>query len=121
MSAGAFEKGKYESNSGDIYAIRAQPESKALTIDGTANDYPTADVDQKVRARVSGTHRGYGVHARFAYVRFTGTLPTGYKAGTILKVPVFKKAMFDGFLPDQTGTYLGQAVELVGWTTEKIK
>lgn len=120
MSAGTFEKGKYESNAGDIYNCRVQPESKALTIGGTANSYPAGDADQKVSARMRSSQRKRGVNGRSVRVRLTATL-TGYKADAILTVPVFQELVWNGWNIGDTGTYLATAVELVGKSGESIK
>jgi hypothetical protein len=119
MSAGAFEDGKYESNDGDIYFCRPQPESKALILGGVTNAYPAGDTDQKVSARLTGSKRQVGATARTVRVQLTATL-AGYKANAVLTIPVFTPAVYDGFVRGQTGTYLGTAVKYVGRSSEGI-
>lgn len=122
MSAGAFENSKYEADDGEIYPIRIQPETLALTLGSTANAAPTGAVTGKIRARVGGGRRKYGVHARTVTVRFTGTLPAGYKPGSTITLPILKPALYNAIVGGATtGTYLSQAVEVVYKTAEKLK
>lgn len=120
MSSGAFEAGRYESNDGDIYACRAQPESRALTLGGVANTYPAGAADQKVSAQLTGSTRQIGATARRVRVRLTGTL-AGYLPNAVLTVPIFQPSMYNGILPNATGSYLGTAVIFVGRTAESVK
>lgn len=120
MSSGVFESGKYESNEGDIYNCRAQPESKALTLGGAANAYPAGAVDQKVSANLTGSTRQNGANARRVRVQLTAAL-TGYKADAVLTVPVFQESIWNGYKAGQVGQYLGTAVKFIGKTSESIK
>lgn len=119
MSSGVFESAKYESLEGDIYAARAQPESKGLTLGSVANAYPTGAVDTKVSANLTGSKRQNGVTARNVRVQLTATL-TGYKPDAVLTVPVFTQSVWNGYKRGQVGTYLGAAVKFVGKTGEGI-
>jgi hypothetical protein len=121
MSAGAFETGIYEDGKGGFRGIRVQPETKALTIATVANAYAAGPVDTAPRAKVSGSRRSYGVHARKVTVRFTGTVPTGYKALGTTTLPWFDPTTFAALTELATGTYLGSPIELVGTSAEKIK
>lgn len=120
MSSGVFESGKYEANDGDVYNCRAQPESKALTLGGATNSYPTGAVDQKVSANLTGSARQNGATARRVRVQLTATL-TGYKPDAVLTIPAFTAAFFDGLLPGDTGTYLSTACKFIGKTSESIR
>jgi len=119
MSSGRFEDGKYESNDGDVYACRAQPESKSLTLNGVSNSYAIGVVDQPVSARLTGSTRQIGVTARRVRVQLTAVL-AGYKPDAVLTVPVFTEAVYNGFVRGQTGTYLGTAVKYVGRSAEGV-
>jgi len=119
MSSGVFEDGKYESNDGDIYFCRAQPESKALILGGVTNAYPTSAVDQKVSARLTGSKRQVGATARTVRVQLTASL-AGYKPNAVLTVPIFTPTVYDGFVRGQVGTYQGTAVKYVGRSSEGI-
>lgn len=119
MSAGTFEAGKYESIDGNyIWPCRAQPESKALTLGGQANAYPTDPVTPGLpRIRLRKGKRQVGPTIRTVTVRFTAA-PTGAQAdykgiGSTLTVPVFTQAAWAAYSEGDTGTYLGTAVEFV--------
>lgn len=121
MSSGPFADGKYETDAGTIVPIRNQPETNALTLNSVANTAPSAAVAAGYpSAKVSGSRRSNGIHARMVRVKFTGTPPTGYQTGDIIALPVFQKATFDGIQKRQTGSYLGAAVIAVGKTSERI-
>ncbi len=114
MSAGRFEQSRYQSNRGNIYRIRVQPETLALTVGGEANDPPAGAVDQESSARVSGGNNAIGVKARSVTLRWTGAVPTGYLANELLRVPILQESVWDNIDLDATGTYLGSAVVVVG-------
>lgn len=118
MSAGKFEAAKYESFSGTIYPCRAQPETKGLTIDGTANAYPTEAVTDGVsKIKLRKGKREFGPSIRTATVKLTAD-GTGdkaeYKKDTLHVVPLFTQTMYDAVDYNDTGTYLGIACEVVG-------
>lgn len=122
MSAGAFTNSRYTADDGTIYPIRVQPETLALTLGGTANTAPTGAVTGKIRARTSGGRRRYGVHARKVAIRFTGAVPDGYAANSIITLPILQPALYNALVSGgTTGTYLGNAVEVVYKTAEKTK
>ncbi len=50
MSAGDFQKSKYESREGNVYRIRIQPETLGLTLGATANTEPMGAINQEVTA-----------------------------------------------------------------------
>jgi hypothetical protein len=115
MSAGAFEKGKYEGNDGKVWPVRVQPETKAFTSATEANDYAAGSITQGIgRLKVTKGKREFGLHPRTVSFVFTATPPTGYKAGTVYTIPVFTVAAWDAYLDGNSGTYLGVAIEIVG-------
>lgn len=120
MSSGAFVSSKYESNAEDIYPIRIQPETLALTLGSATNTAPTAAVDQVVRAKVSGSRRAYGVHTRTVTVELTAALDD-YEEGSLITLPWLQADTWEALAPDTTGTYLGVACRLAGKSPEKIK
>ena len=122
MSAGAFENGKYESNTlGTIHPIRTQPETKALVIDGNTNSYPTGDAVLP-SAQVSRGKRSLGINARTVTIKFPSAVPTGYKVGSPITLPWFADTVeFLGFKAGDTGTYLATAIEVVGTSAEKVR
>lgn len=118
MSAGSFEPGKYQAISGTVYPVRAQPETKELTLAAVANAYPAAAVTAGVsRIRLRKSKRSFGPAIRTATVVLTAN-GAGDKAeylqGTTHVVPIFAEATYDDYQVDQVGTYLGIACRCVG-------
>lgn len=121
MSAGVFESSFYTSDDGTIHPIRIQPETRGLTIGGQANSAPTGPASENAATvRVSGGKRTLGLTPRKIRVRFTGTQPTGYKAGSTISIPVLVPGHFQAYRKPlyQTGTYLGAPIEVVGSSPE---
>ena len=123
MSAGEFERSKYEAsvdNGGGIYPIRVQPETTLLAIAGTANDPPAGAVDQRVTAKASKGKREYGVGPRQVVLAWTGAPPTDY-SGDNVTVPVLTPGAFADYTIGATGTYLGAACEVVSRLPESVR
>lgn len=127
MSAGAFEVGKYETDSGTyVYECRVQEETKELTLGGVSNAYPSADAtaDLPTLEISKRGRRGFGITPRTVVVELTedGTGAYGeYSEGNTYEIPVFQKSVFDGYAKGQTGTYLGIACEFRAKNPEVIK
>ena len=122
MSAGAFELSKYERNGQvSIHSIRIQPETAALVIGAATNGPPAGDEDSDFSAKVSRGNTEYGLLPRKVTVRFTGTLPTGYKADQTISLPILTEAMWTGISRGNTGTYLGEAVQVVSKSNEDVR
>jgi hypothetical protein len=119
MSAGSFDISRYETDAGPIHPCRVQPETIALDIDGTANDAPAGAVDGQGSANMGGSRRRNGINARYVLLRFTGAAPAGY-SGDDVRVPVLTPAAFAAYTLGATGTYLGEAVEVRGRTSEEV-
>lgn len=117
MSAGAFSSTKYEANSNAIHPIRVQPE----TVAAFANAAPAGATTSSISAVVSLTRRQRGLRPRYVSVKFTGTLPEGYKEGTILRIPILTKQVFDGLNVGGTGNYLGAAVQIISKEDERSR
>jgi hypothetical protein len=117
MSAGEFTRSKYEADNGDIYAIRVQEETLLANV-GAANSAPSGTIDQTLRARARKNRGALGMGARTARVRFSGQPPTGYAANSTISIPILTRSVFDQITSDQTGTYLGAAIIVVGTTGE---
>jgi len=125
MSAGALIDSLYESNTSDLYNIRIQPETLSLTINTNANAAPTGSApSNSPTARVGGGRRSFGVNARLVRIRFTGTLPPGYKMDGVIALPVLQLSVFNLYSKGQTGTYTLNGtdydVAVVGKTPEAI-
>lgn len=124
MSAGNFVTSRYETSSpglgGVIMPIKVQPETILLTIAGVGNDPPAGAVDFPLRVSVSAGNSEYGVKARKATLRFTGTPPTGY-SGDDVSVPLLTPAMAAAAAPGATGTYLLADVEVISAKPETFR
>lgn len=70
MSSGKFSVSKYLSDKGGIHPIRIQPEGSPAN--GTP---PAGAVDEDISAKVGGSRRTYGLHARG--VRLVRSIGTG--------------------------------------------
>ena len=103
-----------------IYPIRVQPETIALVINGISNDAPTGGTTETVSARASGRRRQFGVNARTVSIQFSGTPPTGYKAGQTIRLPILTPDVWNGIVKNQSGNYLGSAIRVVSKTPEYI-
>jgi len=118
MSSGPFEAGKYEAISGTIYPVRVQPETKDLTIGGTANAYPAAAVSNGVsKIALRRGKRAFGPAIRTATVKLTADGAgafADYKEGNTYTIPIFAQATYDAWNYNEVGEYLGIACELIG-------
>lgn len=113
MSAGNFVNVTYTANAGSFHPLRCQPESLQLVIDGVTNAAPTDTINNSQRAQVSKNNRSSGLKARRVVVRFTGALPAGYAPNQLYTIPVPDPVVFNGIQEFTTGTYLGEAIEVV--------
>lgn len=131
MSAGAFIISRYAAQYGtgtQIHPIKIQPETQTLsvTIGGTAtaNLPPAGAVNNPISAIVSGSKRGRGLVPRTISFRFSGTPPAGYRAGSILTLPMLTSAL-SGAAIGATGTYTpagtAAAIEVVGISPERVR
>lgn len=120
MSAGRFSRSKYESNNGEIFPIRVQPETEAATFGGAANVPPAAAADQPVSARVGGGNRQIGIKARSVTVTWSGAPPAGYTEGQLIRIPILTEDLYDSISPQSTtGSYLGAGIVVVGVNPER--
>lgn len=123
MSAGGFVGAIYESNVlGETMPALVQPETLTLTLGNVANSSAGEDITLPLRVSMSRNRNALGVKARTVSLRWTATPPTGYKAGSVVRVPIMDPELFDAVNPNVTaGTYLGAAVICVGKTPEFVK
>lgn len=125
MSAGSTIPSLYQSDNNDLWKIRIQPETLTLTLNTNANAAPTGAAPAGFpSAKVSGGRNSIGVNTRLIRIRFTGTLPPGYKMNGIIALPVLQTSVFALYDKDQTGTYTLNGTDYdviaVGKTPEKI-
>lgn len=120
MSSGAFVYSRYELNNGDIARIRVQPETLAANIGGV-NAAPAGAVTLPVTVRTSNGNRQFGIKPRTVTLKWTATVPDGYKEGSLVTIPLLTPTIYDALLPGTAGTYLGVAVEVVGRSPERVR
>jgi hypothetical protein len=126
MSAGPFETGKYEDNSGNVWECRVQPETKELELNSVANAYTTESITAglpTLPVNVS-SRRKFGIKMRSVTIELTedGTGSTAdYEGeGTRFTIPVFSPTVWGGYSKGQTGTYLGIACTYKGKSSEEV-
>lgn len=125
MSAGATIPSIYETNQGNFYKCRIQPETLSLVINTVTNVAGAGPVPAKTpSAKMTGGRREIGVNARLVRFKFTVAPPPGYKTDGILTLPILTPTVFNGIDRDQVGTYTlnttDYAIIVVGVTTETI-
>jgi hypothetical protein len=119
MSSGAFTLAGYSTDNGDIVGIRVQPETLTAVL-GTANASAGATFAAGFpSAQISRGKRTIGINARTVSIRLTAAL-TGYKADSILRIPVTTQARWAGLSRGTIVTYLATAGVVVGKTPEYI-
>jgi len=121
MSAGQFLDAFYETNSGEICGVRIQPETAALVLNAVTNTIPAGPATQLASAQVSRGKRAIGVNTRTVSIRFTGAVPDGYQINGTITLPWLQQDTFEALPNRATGTYLGNAVILVGKSPETIR
>jgi hypothetical protein len=119
MSGGVFKTSKYETDNDTIIPIKIQPETESLTFASTANTPPSGDaVSAYGSARVGGGENQIGIRARNVTLKWVSTVPTGYKATGLIRLPILTKALHAALAAGNQGTYTlnGTAydVEVVG-------
>jgi len=126
MSAGTFETGKYEDEAGNVWECRVQPETKGLTLDSVANDYPTGTptADLPTLPINISSRRKFGIKMRTVTVELTadgiGETSDYEGTGTRFTIPVFDPTVWSGYAKGQTGTYLGIACEFKTKSSEEV-
>lgn len=116
MSSGAFDNSFYTSDSGAVYNIRVQPETLSFSAQGTPATAATAEPS----AIANGSRRRIGVNARSVRLEWTATPPAGYKADSVVKVPILTLAAYTPIKKGDTVTYLGASARVLGKTPEYI-
>jgi len=117
MSGGPFLDAIYETNAGNPYAIRVQPETiTAWNTNGTG-PVPAGQPS----AQVSKGRRSIGVNARLARFEWTGAVPDGYDPNGIITLPILTQDDWEALVKNQNYAYLGSTMQLVGKTAEAIR
>jgi len=127
MSAGAFTTVAYKSTSDPtrIYKIKVQPETTGLSVTVATvaqvniSGEPLSAVNQIGFVRVGGSRKARGIKAgqiRFKFVD-ASAVPGNYLQGSTLSLPVLNPLILSAGEGD-TGTYLGQAITVVGTSSQ---
>lgn len=120
MSSGAYStSGKYQSDSGNIYSIRVQPETITATFASVANAAPAGAIDQEVSAKVSKGNRGFGIKPRTVTFRWVAA-PDGYEPTTLQTLPVLTSSVYNGIAKGQAVAYLGATGTVVSKSPERL-
>lgn len=119
MSSGKFLSSKYAADSGNIYALRVQPETLTATFNAVVNAAPVGAVDQEVSAKVSKGNRGFGIKPRTVTIRWEAA-PTDYDPNTLQRIPVPTKSVWDGIRKDQAVTYADGTGKVVSKSPERV-
>lgn len=119
MSAGEFKTSRYELDNGTIIPIKIQEETESLTFGATSNDPPAAAaVTGYGSARVGGGANQIGIRARNVTLKWVTTVPPGYKASGLIRLPILTNAMHSSLASGNQGTYTlngtSYDVEVVG-------
>jgi hypothetical protein len=102
-------------------SITVQPETLALTIDGTANAGSSDPVNQLASVNAGGTRRETGISAYRVRLKWTGSIPDNYDPTGIITLPLLNAAIrAKASVKDAVGVYLSQPVQVVGVTPEYI-
>lgn len=112
MSQGVFTNTKYETNSGEIAAVRVQPE--------TINVFnPAATGDATIPGKVPLTRgrRTFGIRPRIVYGVWT-TAPDGYKADGTVRITILTPTAYDDISIDDELTYNTGTFRVTGKTGE---
>lgn len=112
MSSGAFTNAKYETDSGEVAAVRVQPE--------TINAFnPTAAGAATIPGKVPLTRgrRTFGIRPRIVYGVWT-TAPDGYKAGGTVRISIMTPTAYQDISIDDALAYAGGTFRVTGKTGE---
>ena len=123
MSSGPFLNTFYGVGDGSVVGnIRIQPETLTVTIDGTANAAVAGPANTERGISASGRRSTLFIGARKINLEVTGGDGSLLAVGETVSVPWLNPATFFGVaLPkNQTGTYQGVPVRVVGTSPEKL-
>ena len=120
MSAGVFEQGVYEADSGELHVIRYQPETSQATFQTVPNSINAGAATSPFWAKITKGKREYGLNVRKVRCRWTGSAPTGYKATGTFEIVVFQPSVFNGITINSGGLYLGEGIQVIGKTSESV-
>lgn len=117
MSSGAFVSAFYESDSGEIYNVRVQPETLSNGFQGTP---PTGPATGEPSAIINGSRRRIGVNCRCIRLEWTGTPPSGYLPGATVRIPILDPNTWAAISKGDEAQYLTVNAKVIGKTPEFI-
>lgn len=114
--AGAFIRGFYASNEGDVYACRIQPETVT-----SWNSNGSGPATEEVQAYTGGSRRRYGVHCRRVTLsRSVGSGGDYDSARVSVNIPIMTRSAYNAISVGQTLTYQGQSDWEVASKTDEL-
>jgi hypothetical protein len=123
MSAGSFQRVKYETARGDIVRGLIQPEVLTLTVRENPNTERTIYPLQAgwPSAIMRGSRRSPGIHARKIRLKLNAgqSPPDGY-SGQYIEVPILMYSTFNGIQVGFPAVYLGRNWTVVSKIPEVI-
>lgn len=125
MSAGPFVRAVYSASYGDgnnRHPIRVQPETLLASAGGVVNGQSDSAATSPISATVSKSKRSLGLHARTVTIQSVVAPPTGYEAGSIVRIPALQEAFYNACSTKGTAvTYLGTTWQSVSVSNEEAK
>ena len=124
MSSGAFISSRYAASyaANAIHPIKIQPETTGLTIAGAINTPPSGVATNPISAIGSLGRRALGLKPRKVSFKFTSDTPQAglYREGAVLTLPWLNPFTEGQFAKGATGSYLGEAIEVVSTSPEDV-
>lgn len=123
MSSGAFVDTSYETDAGELFPARVQPETLAATFDGTANAAAAGSIPAgRPSVRMRQGKRAFGIIPRAITVKLPpgGTPPAGY-TGDNLIIPVMTASLYAATGKNDTVSYLGASWRVASKSPEIIR
>lgn len=124
MSEGGFLTAGYEAGDGTVHAIRIQPETASLVVNGVTNTIPAQPAGGYVQpqAKVSGGKGQIGLTARRVGIKFGTTPPAGFSTGSTIYLPWLQADTFPQFVPRGAAvTYRGASGTFIGISPERFR
>ena len=115
MSEGKFSKSFYESDDGEVFLARVQPETIAPW-----NPAPAGPSDIGISANMTGGQRQNGMNARYILATWkAGAAPTGYEPEATVKLPILLATAHIAIKKGDELAYNGGTIVVTGKTGEK--
>jgi hypothetical protein len=117
--AGIFVNSRYKADDGRVFRIKIQPETALLSF-GSSQNAPTVNaVSEPERLVIKRDVSEFGLKVRKISVKWVAGIPSGYKATSILYIPILTPELFLAIQSEQQGSYLGGTVEVISKIRER--